>query len=607
MDSDDPPSSPLATIKADFDAREESGDSEYVDVQSAAVSPSEENDDEFVDAKSDTGRPRDEASPTKRLAEEPAPGEEQQPIKRHRRAFNPAYMNLLNADIEDAANNLLLETRRDGKQKLFASQIGLTVWSSLEKELFFEAVSRLGRDDLPGIAKRVRSKNEVEVRQYLKLFEDVLTERERNPHQIRWEDVLEMVDYPAATELSQPCCDALEEAADELSLRMERYEQKLEKTKWGDELWCVDRDVAKRLTSTHASQEDPRMGFATLFRLNKWHSLSEQIFMNSSDPAANWRGIDEEGPSLRATALEDFHALAVSMTRKLVASSLFVAQSRIKAKQLVKPEIRHIVKLKDVEAAAESIGLASDWERRWATCARRCQLEVYEDPPHEHQDRDTRPSTRKQAHDTEPEVQQEQQHPFSYDEVEQMLLPQRADTTQPEKPKSRIMHLIDFELSEPDPTTSDSDSDIGDPDADYCPREGDSAEDADEDGTEARRQMTEEDIEVREEAKEILMYSARDFPETRRAREALDARIRREREQERYADSVDVKTSHEEEAEMWNLLQRPPPAPLAKPEEVEKPTKSILSLEEMHDSGTRWRDKMVYVSEWEHESKGLSR
>lgn len=588
MDSD-PPSSPLA-IKPDYDAADESGDSDYVDVRSAIASELENDGDEII-TKADAERPPDDAGSPKRQAEEPASGH--QPPKRRKRAFNHHYLNLLNADIEDAANHLLLETKRSGKRRLRRSQIGLTVWSTLEKELFFEAVSRLGRDNLPGIAERVRSKNEIEIRQYLRIFEDVLAERDRNPQRVRWEDVLEMADFPAATELSQECCDALEEEADDLSRRIDRYEQKLEKKKWGDELWCIDPKLAKRLEKVDEPTGTPQPAFASLFRLPTWLSLSDKIFMNSADTEANWHWIDHEPPTLQATAMEDFHNLVVAVTRKLVASSLFVAQSRVKAKFAVKPQTKLLVKPQDVQAAAASIGLASDRDRHWATCARRLNLLVYEDPPLDGEDE----AEQHERPDAEEETAAPQ--PFSHDQVEDMLLQQDAEeTSQPEKPRSRIMHLIDFELSDPDPTTSGSDSESEDMDGDYRPLKDENDEGTDSAG---KRQPTEEDLEVREEANEILMYSARDIPETLRARDALETRIRREMGQERYADYVDAVASHDGESEMWHVLQRSPPTPLARPEPVEKTTKSIMGLNELHNYGTRWRETLRYVSEWEHE------
>lgn len=570
-------SSPLPPIKRDFDAqdaRSESGDSEYQDAHSRSSSVSLGR-DAIPLVKPDYSRTRATLSPPSKRRSEPP--EDESPRKRPKLAFNHHYMNLLNADIEDCANRLVLETKRDKTWKLWPSQIGLTIWSPLEKEIFFDAIARFGRDDLPGIASRIKSKNEIEVRQYLRLFEDILAERVGNPQRMRWEDIIEMAMFPAAHEISEECCDALEEAADDLARRIERYEQKVEKRKWGDDHWCVDAGLAKTLYENNQLAREHGLHFSLLFRLPVWQRLSEDVFMNSSDPENNWETVADEEPSIQSTALEDFHTLVVSLTRKLVATTLYVAQSRIKAKRTIKPDIKNIIKRKDAEAAVASLGLVPDLQKRWATCARRLRLGVY----------------------TDEAVTDSDAKPLSYDAVEELLLPEAdedCDSGRPRPGASHNMDHVDFEVSDPD---DDADSDADESgDEDKPPLED--AADADLDTEKAAsRHVGEEDAAIREEAKEVLIYSARDFPDTLRSREALEARIRREREQERYADHVDLQASREEEAQLWRMLQRQPAMPPPKLEAVERPKKSTTSLEEMHDTGTRWRESLVYRSEWE--------
>ncbi|KAH7375611.1 hypothetical protein B0T11DRAFT_11029 [Plectosphaerella cucumerina] len=563
--------SPPPSIKRDYDADDtwsESAGSEYQDAQSRSSSVSLGRDDIPL-MKPDYSRTRTTESPSKRQAE---PLEDDTPAKRPKLAFNHHYMNLLNADIEDCANRLILDSRRDKTWKLWPSQIGLTVWTPLEKEIFFDAIARLGRDDLPGIAARIRTKNGIEIRQYLRLFEDILAERAGNPHRTRWEDIVEVHEFPAAREVSQACCEALDEAADDLSKRIERYDQKVERRKWGEEHWCVDAALAKTLYENHQLARERGLHFSLLFRLPTWVRLSRNLFMNSSDPESNWETVADEEPSIQSTALEDFHTLVVSLTKKVVASTLYVAQSRIKAKRAVKPNIKGIVKKKDAEAAIASLGLDQNFQQRFATCARRLRLDVYDD-----------------------EAEDDGQ-PLSYDAIEELLLPDADDEDSwgpgRSRPRSSFnMDHVDFEMSDPD---DDPDSEADNSDDDTKPL------DDPEDVNEATRGVDKDEAAaIRAEAKEVLMYSAREFPETLRTKEALEMRIRMEREQERYAEHMDERADQEEEAQLWQVLQQQPPVPPPKLEAVEKPAKSTASMEEMHKSGARWREGLVYRSEWE--------
>lgn len=514
-------------------------------------------------------------SPLKRPAE---PDIITTPFKRQRRAFNGAYMDLLNGDIEDAANSLVLEKQ----QSLRQSKVGLTTWTSLEKEIFFESLSRLGRDDLPGIAKRIRTKNQIEVHQYIKLLDGALHDLRKDKYQIRWEDILDMSDYPAAKELSQECCAALEEAADDLSLRMERHETRVEEKKWGD-LWSIDVNRAKVLEKEAELTSQHQLNFAELFRISNWLEVSSRIFMNSADPDNNWISIQDEPPCVRATAMADFHNLVVSITRKLVISSLQVAQSRIKAKRAIKPNTRDIIKVRDVEAAAASLSMKLNSRQFWTKCARRLQLHVYEgDIP---------------VFETAEEELDEGL--MSYDEVERQLMPEDSTDQQqthqtPEQPTttSRIMPLIDFELPS-SPGSDSDDSPLNSPRMSSSPPLFPGIK-------QEQEEMAQEDLEVREEVKEALVYSAHELSQTKRVREAVESRIRLEREQEAHADSVDACASFDEEMGMWKTLGRlPPEESQAKPEKNKRSSKMTTGLRELLIYGDRWRENIQYAGEWE--------
>ncbi|GAB0132717.1 hypothetical protein EsDP_00001145 [Epichloe bromicola] len=317
------------------------------------------------------------------------------PFKRQKGVLNAEYLELLNLDIDDAAHRVCL----DEEVEFLDSQVGLTKWSSIEKRQLFEAASRLGKHDLLGIATRIGTKSELEVQQYLHLLQDSVEKRSKARR-----SYLEPAEYPAAVELSQQCCHAQEEAADAISVRQERREEQREEHRWGPN-WNITPSIARRL-SRDLENREPGPGAALrsaqLFYLSTWLSLSERAFMNSSIPGNNWNYIDDRQPSMWATAFDDFYSLAVSVTRRLVQSTLFISLSRIRAKKELVPTTRDIVRKKDVEAAIASLNMLHNSHEIWRTSARRLRLDVFDEPP----DRDD---------------EEAEEEPMTYDEVEEKL------------------------------------------------------------------------------------------------------------------------------------------------------------------------------------------
>ncbi|KAL0944232.1 DNA-binding protein [Colletotrichum truncatum] len=498
-----------------------------------------------------------------------AEGEAIEPIlKRHKGHFNSKYLDLLNGDIVDAANQNAVSTA----DELPLSQIGLTIWTPFEKKLFFEALSKLGKDNLKGISDKIRSKSEVEVRQYITLLQDAIERREQE--QERGLESLELAEYPAAVEISQPCCFALEEAADALSLRQERHEELVEQKRWG-ECWNITQELAKRIEGDHGLEKDPNfasnhgLAFTEVFRIKNFLQLPERMFMNAAYAENNWQYISEEPPTIRATAMQDFHSLLVSLTKKIVLTTLFMAESRIRAKRKVEPSTKGLVRRKDVEAAVASLGMKQDSNEFWVTSARRLRLEVWDEGPES-------PESTSQETDGE-------EQPMSYDEVEKALrqdlditqLKHTEDTSQTRGTKVEDVEVIASESEQ------DEEAGSGHPDSD------------------SSIPMNDAEHEVNEEAKEVLHYAAYDFPETHRTREALKHRIRNERAHEAYAEAEDAKASYETEMEMWRLLQRQPPESLVKPVSLNRSRRVMKNVEEIYDVGRQWRGMLTYHSEWE--------
>ncbi|KAG6035589.1 hypothetical protein E4U40_002145 [Claviceps sp. LM458 group G5] len=497
------------------------------------------------------------------------------PFKRQKGVFNAEYLDLLNQDIDDAAQRECWQE----EVQLLKSQIGLTHWSAIEKRRFFEAMSRLGKYDLPGIAARIGTKSEVEVQQYITLLQDSIKQRKSKNSR----SYLEIAEYPAAVELSPQCCHAQEEAADAISVRQERREEQREQLKWGPN-WDITPSLAQTLSRHVENGEtlpDEALKFAQLFHLPTWLNLSERVFMNSSIPGNNWSNVDDKQPSIWATTFDDFHSLAVSITRRLVQSTLFISTSRIRAKMEFRPSTRRVVRKRDVEAAVASLSMPHNSFERWRTSARRLRLDVFNEQPDgddedddDNDDDDDDAAAAAAATETEEE-------PMTYDEVEEELSfhPETADEEQ--SSDQRVWKLA---------VLSDDASDI--PDHDARAISGDDN---------PRQQHTELDDrdEVDRELGEILCYAAADIRHVRSTKEALLVGIKAERRQEAQAERHDQYASYQAETHMWSILQRRPPLELPRVQEPGPVQKSNQGLDRILPWGRNWASRLEYYEKWE--------
>jgi RNA polymerase I-specific transcription initiation factor RRN5 len=294
--------------------------------------------------------------------------------KRLKGFYSHDYRDLLNIEIIDAGKRSIHEDNIP----LEASQIGSSTWSVEEKNDFFTGLARVGKDDIRAIAARVRTKSEVEVQEYIQVLDQAYRDKKSNGTRL-----LEQMDFPIALEITPECSTIMERAADALAIRQERYEEDIEKAKWGNN-WLLTEDICKSLESNRKLQPGEEnieeiLPAASLLNARNWLILSENIFMNSSEPRQedNWREIGEPGetPAIRATAFEDFHSLTVSITKRIVSTVLFCTMSRIRATGSTKA-IQADVGTSDVEAALKILKMAENSNDFWIKCARRNNLAV---------------------------------------------------------------------------------------------------------------------------------------------------------------------------------------------------------------------------------------
>lgn len=304
--------------------------------------------------------------------ESPVTIEGDEPKKHWKKASNPKYLSLLNSDI----NNAIARNVSDDNIKLERSQIGSSVWTGSEKDKFFITLSRMGRDNVKAISTHIGTKSELEVQEYMQLLHTEFIKRRIDGR------MLELPDFTAAFEISEECSKELERAADRLASLQEKSESGVEREKWGDS-WLLTPEIShwlnKRRNQDGGNKAiDEVLPAANLFNLDKWLELSDRIFMNPSDSEQNWESIGDEPPSIRATAFEDFHSLAVFITKKLVSTTLYCTMSRERATQAQKTKHADVTPA-DVEAAVNILKLAHNSDDFWKKSARRCNLQVVDE------------------------------------------------------------------------------------------------------------------------------------------------------------------------------------------------------------------------------------
>jgi RNA polymerase I-specific transcription initiation factor RRN5 len=513
----------------------------------------------------------------------------QSPSKLRKRS---SYVDVLNRDIHDAESGVRLDDFwLEDEDSLPAYQLGLSVWTATERRYFFEALARVGRDDVQAISARIGTKSELEVQQYILLLNKSSNGTFQNP----FSPALQLVDFPAAKELSKECCDALEEEADAVSTWVDQVEGTVEQKRWG-ELWVISEKTAKKVDDDTLQGKVGTLPFAELLRLSNWIRLSNRVFLNGPFPDQNWRSMPGRPPSMRATAFGDFHNLALALTRKLVYTTLVMSEARNERKQTV-----DTVRRRDVEAAVASLGLPLNSKRFWAKCPRKVGLEIYRG-------------------------KREDEQPMSYDAVERKLGLKMEDLRDklPASNAEDEERGADVEFDRGDEAIDGGEMDASDVPfnsasenesmySDYDDDDNKNAEEGngdDSDGSSetpgegslrlSRRNLDDSE-EVKQDVDDLKQVSSINLLDN-----SLLKYVKTEHDQVAFAEAADQRASQKEEQRMWRLLRKdPPPQP---PESgIQKPTsqtdddkrRPALTTRELYPQWKHWRSVTEFYSEWE--------
>jgi RNA polymerase I-specific transcription initiation factor RRN5 len=113
-------------------------------------------------------------------------------------------------------------------------------------------------------------------------------------------------------------------------------------------------------------------------------TLSKEIFMNRSaefpSPWMHWSQYSSElasEPSIYRSAFNDFHRLALSVTKRLTQIAIIQATSRLRAQRVRgKKGVLPLVRKRDIFTAIDVLGMRRNGNERWQGVARRCGLKV---------------------------------------------------------------------------------------------------------------------------------------------------------------------------------------------------------------------------------------
>ena len=264
---------------------------------------------------------------------------------------------------------------------LQSSEIGASCWTTHEKSVFFNSLDRRGRHNVRQIAKEVGSKSEPEVAQYLELLKEELGQADK---EFKVSSSTPKHLHGAAFEISQRCCEVLDDLANTLSVTQRVEEERIERSKHG-RFWLLNSNIAKRVAessvdSTGVFEARDSLPAANLLNLKMFLHLSQRFFMNSRDPELNYRTYRTRkgGVSIMYSAFAEFHDLTINIIKRLISSALFFAISRLRALENGATRHGQHVRRRDVSTALDLLGMKPNSKTYWRGVARRCNLEVWD-------------------------------------------------------------------------------------------------------------------------------------------------------------------------------------------------------------------------------------
>ncbi|KAJ5354112.1 hypothetical protein N7541_006676 [Penicillium brevicompactum] len=455
------------------------------------------------------------------------------------------------------------------------SQHGSVVWTSTEKEAFFNALDRKGKGDIKELAASIGTKSELEVMEYISLMHRALEIQFRSGSA---DSMPVLGDIPAAKEISQKGCEMLDDYADVLVLTESLTQAKAGKQDYGD-FWNITGPAALELVNAVDDENDNTVRgdlhlAATLLYLPDWIQLSRRLFMNFGGKKTedHWTNIasskknitaHDQTPSMAAESAIDFYALTVSVTRRLVQSAIFFSMSRRRGSTRKGSNRKPLIRVSDVRAAIEVLNMK---HRRpnFVDTARRNELQIAD------------------IHNRKGWVPT----PFSYEEAETIIRKRKWSRY---RSNAAISSGADQDNEEADNVIEIEDSD------DELEAEG--AE-----GAESQSKFETEVV-------DLDPSSSREGSPGSGSEISSDAEELEMDDEEKHADAADEAASRLEEAKFLQLMDKSGEY-VAEPLKEEDPDHQLSEYPEhrIREPVFDWRSRVPYQSEWEeykHDFAGL--
>lgn len=496
-------------------------------------------------------------------------------------------------DSLEAYTKLLAEVEKDHDTRnvhedaelLNVTQDGAVVWTATEKEVLYNYLDRKSSNGIKEIAVAIGTKSELEVMEHLRIVQRTIREQ-LHQRRLRYITVAEI---PSAVEINEECCAEQEKYSKYLALKDKIADENSNQDQYADYGRIGE---AEALALSDADIETPLPGdfqlAAGLFNLSNWVSMPRDLLMNFGRELEedNWRKIaqtEEDSPAVTAEAMMDLSAVTMSLTRRLVQSAIFMAESRLRTSGHFSDQPRDI-KVLDVKAAIDVLNLKRK-RPSFLEIARRNRISIAAFRPQR-----TIAS-----------------RPIGYSEAERILgyddknFYRAAHALETERISNKDSSEVASELLGDGDITMDEDDE-----EDY---EGDE-EDVDED--------VQEDTHRHTQTERTHPHSQN--PEQLRS-EIHDNQLAEDQEEEQ-ADAHDLERSRQEELSLWAMFGKVPPPSLLVPiiqfiprpeddmrdvtdDEKEDPAHHGISERRTQEDVVDWRDHTLYRSEWEQYGSDL--
>ncbi|KIV97901.1 hypothetical protein PV10_01601 [Exophiala mesophila] len=488
--------------------------------------------------------------------------------RRFRGFYRDQYLDLYKSTYESAE-------RHFESQQLPSTQLGVVYWNSDEKARLYEGLTRKGRHDLPALSRFVGTKSVLEIAAYLDWIKQQETDRQLFERRTR---NISQADIPAAIEIGVECEEHLNKAADALSAFQEHFDYAAGQR--SNRLWLIDKEKATGLDAACEKldkdpfgpqdvSEDASSGSKTeLFHLAKFLELSEKIFMvEELNNAAEIQDVileTGETPSMTVDVVNDLYDIVVNLTRRLIQSILFLAQSRLKATTTAQSQSSQLVRHEDVIAAANILKMEENSWDYWKRLPKRRGLAVFE---------------------TAARMKRKGTKAMSYGEVEEALSGRRLRMWESSSPSSA------YSIS-PNPSKGAPSDDDNDQPHYSADREDEELETSDEGVTNSdyddSNDSDETDVDSQSNMEEEIQPQSRPTP--------LQRLERLQEEESEYLERIDQEERQRDETKIFELLgiksERPvkmetPVAVMGRPKVLRKTAEDIQG----------W--SAIYQAEWE--------